>query len=540
MFAVFDVIRRVGIGMVPSETKILKLVRGGELLVSTLSRICQVVSLTATIQEQVEIPTLQAQVRVDEERALSQPISDNLLHVLVIVKRPLLALRYTLPDGQIRKTQMNFVPNTGCDVALENFRAAGLPIRDKDLPQVQSKRPQSSQSQPLSQELPGCTSADQATLPRSSQGVFPRSAQPLAQGATIGWRTSPGSIAFSAQPTKTDIRPTSTPGGMDQDGPSRPISLSSRSTLNAFGAPITITSVPTVAKLKTQSNLLPSPVFDGTYQPMKGFEIRPMSAPEQTQTQQEDINTPSLSQMLPPERTRTFAEKTTYQSAIDELTRGNALTTKTKAKRQSNTRIQPAKPRKSRAKDDTTTTPSDSLAPSSPSPASRVRVKAAASRGSARVASPELQETTLLSKPLALSNPSSLKRSMTDQSVHQPNKRQAQLGAEENVTEDLTRTAAAEGSPAAQPSEATDPLANIASHDLLDSIDNLMRKYHDLPVPTSSRRISKDELAEYAAQSEDESAKAIDNLICECIKDENFAKLMDDVEGAWKRIGLGL
>lgn len=34
MFAVFDVIRKIGIGMVVLEIKVLKIVRGGELLVS--------------------------------------------------------------------------------------------------------------------------------------------------------------------------------------------------------------------------------------------------------------------------------------------------------------------------------------------------------------------------------------------------------------------------------------------------------------------------------------------------------------------------
>ena len=37
MFAVFDVSRKVGIGMIVVETKVLKLVRGGELLVSRYS-----------------------------------------------------------------------------------------------------------------------------------------------------------------------------------------------------------------------------------------------------------------------------------------------------------------------------------------------------------------------------------------------------------------------------------------------------------------------------------------------------------------------
>lgn len=80
---------------------------------------------------------------------------------------------------------------------------------------------------------------------------------------------------------------------------------------------------------------------------------------------------------------------------------------------------------------------------------------------------------------------------------------------------------------------------NISNHDLLDTIDNFMRKYHDLPAPGPPPQTAKEHLAEYAAQSDEERAKAIENKICECLNDENFWKLMDDVEGSWKRIGLG-
>ena len=38
---------------------------------------------------------------MDRERAQSQSISDELLYVIMISKRPLLALRYRLPDGKV-------------------------------------------------------------------------------------------------------------------------------------------------------------------------------------------------------------------------------------------------------------------------------------------------------------------------------------------------------------------------------------------------------------------------------------------------------
>ena len=49
MFAVFDVIRKVGTSMFASEMKVLKLVRGGELLVSTFSRSRQLICPNPTI-----------------------------------------------------------------------------------------------------------------------------------------------------------------------------------------------------------------------------------------------------------------------------------------------------------------------------------------------------------------------------------------------------------------------------------------------------------------------------------------------------------
>ena len=442
---------------------------------------------------------------------------------------------------------MNFVPFSGCDVALESFRAAGLPIRDKDLPQVQSQRPQTSQSQPHSQERPGPSNVDHAARPQSAQSVFPDSAQPLSQGFIIGQEATYGSIPQCTQLARANIRPTSAPSGVKQDGPSRPISASTRSTLNAFGSPITITSLPTVCKPSTQPGLLPSPVFNGTYEPFGSFKIRPMSAPEQTQTQQEYTNTPPLSQMLPPERTLTFPEKTInpLPFSMDEAAsqdgpaQGKAAVLKIKAKRQTNPRAQPAKARKSRAKVQQTIT-SEPLAPSSPSLAFRVQEKVPVPGGPSRVASPELQAKPPVSEPLALPITNSCKRSLSDQRLNQPNKRQAQTRIEtvtEDVAEGLPRKAVTEQ---AQQPEATNPLINIANYALLESIDDLMRKYHDLPAPKSSSRTSKDYLADYAAQDQEDRVKALDNLICQCIRDESFVKLMEDVEGAWKRIGLGL
>lgn len=546
MFAVFDVIRKVGIDKVVSEIRILKFVRGGELLVSIFSHKPLPIehSLTSALKEQIEFPALQDQVRMDEHCALTQHISDNFLRVLVIVKRPLLALRYTLPDGQIRKTQMNFVPSPGCDVALENFRAAGFPIRDKDLLQLQDQRPQSAPSQHLSQERPGSLIV---ASPQLSQGAFPGSSQPPSQEGARVRKAGYTSIPSAVQPTKINARPMSAPGGVNQDEFSRPISASSRSTLDAFRSTSAVTTVPAVGQPRTQLGLLPSPNFNGTYEPFGSVEVRPMSAPEQTQTQRDYTDSLPISQMLPPERTLPFPEKKKHPFKIDDVASQEDVSqqkpaTKKIVRRQIESRAQPAKSRKSRATLGAKTNSSNPVAPSSPSPEPREKRKAPSSsappkaRAKATVPCPEAQVIPPSSEPPAPSS-KSRKRSLTDRSANQPNKRQAQTNTE---TPEALTIAVPEQPLLGQPPQATDLHSEIRNHDLLDTIDNFMRKYHDLPVPEPPLETEKEQLAEYLAQCDEERQRVIENMMLTYLEDDSLSKLMEDVEKVWKKMGMGL
>ena len=56
IFAVFDVIRKVEIGMVISEKKVLKLIRGSELLVSSFQRNLSPISSNVHHQGASRIP----------------------------------------------------------------------------------------------------------------------------------------------------------------------------------------------------------------------------------------------------------------------------------------------------------------------------------------------------------------------------------------------------------------------------------------------------------------------------------------------------
>lgn len=552
MFAVFDVIRNVGIDKVVSEIKVLKLVRGGEILVSVFSLMQLLIdySLTSTIKEQVEFPDLQDQVRMDEDRALSQKIPDPHLRVIVIVKRPLLALRYMLPDGQIRKTQMNFVPFSGCDVALETLRAAGLPIRNRDLPQLQDQRPQSAPSQSRSQKRPGSLNAGQVELSQSSQGAIPGSSQPFSQEIARVVDAGYTSILSALQPTKVDARPTSAPGGVNQDEFSRPISTSSKPSLDAFRSTSGVTTAPTVAKPGPRSGLLPSPVFNGKYEPFGSVEVRPTSAPEPTQTQRDYANSPTVSQMLPPERTLPFAEKKVHPFRREEVSSQEDTSEQRPApkmivKLRTKPRAQQAKSTKPRAKRRATNISSSQITPSSPSRESREKGKAPSSSAppKVRAKSTAFPDDVTPSVVQAIPQPSrSRKRSLTDGSVDQPNKRQAQSGDDttrDDSPEDLT-TADPEQPLPEQPTQGTDPRYIIRNQNLLDTIDNHIRKYHDLPAPKPPPQTAKEQLAEYAAQSEEDRARALDNMICACLEDDDFGTLMEDIEKAWKRIGMGL
>ncbi|KAL8913977.1 MAG: hypothetical protein Q9172_007187 [Xanthocarpia lactea] len=86
---------------------------------------------------------------------------------------------------------------------------------------------------------------------------------------------------------------------------------------------------------------------------------------------------------------------------------------------------------------------------------------------------------------------------------------------------------------------------DISPEEYMTRLDHWVRKYQDLPTPNPKRPTAlpastdKDQMAAYSAQTEEERLEALDNMICECLEDENFATLVADVEKSWKRIGLG-
>lgn len=70
-------------------------------------------------------------------------------------------------------------------------------------------------------------------------------------------------------------------------------------------------------------------------------------------------------------------------------------------------------------------------------------------------------------------------------------------------------------------------------------LDAWVREYQHLPAP-KPRDLIGGNLAAYAGKPRGERMAIIDDMICECLGDENFVKLLEDVDQSWRRIGLGM
>lgn len=82
----------------------------------------------------------------------------------------------------------------------------------------------------------------------------------------------------------------------------------------------------------------------------------------------------------------------------------------------------------------------------------------------------------------------------------------------------------------------------ITPAEFMTRLDAWVREYQDLPAPKPREIIAGDinNLAAYAVQPREERMAIIDDMICECLGDENFLRLLEDVDQSWRRIGLGM
>lgn len=273
-----------------------------------------------------------------------------------------------------------------------------------------------------------------------------------------------------------------------------------------------------------------------------------MSAPE-TQHERYVTDSVPLSQMLPPPRILPFPEKKVQPFRKEESDKEDTLEEVSAIKKpvaktgkQTKGRGKLAKGKAADQNIPAVPSSSDPLALSSstskPRATKSLVVKMSLGKDPSSSAPPKVSTikaatrstavtTGSVDPPDDISPPASHKRPMADVPESEANKRQAPPFDKPSA-----------GAPQVHPQQINPLLSNFAPDELLDSIENWVQKYNRLSAPAPPRT-AKDQLAGYAAQSEDERMHAIDNLICECLEDENFYQLVEDVEGAWKRIGLG-
>lgn len=261
-------------------------------------------------------------------------------------------------------------------------------------------------------------------------------------------------------------------------------------------------NVPMVFNSKMPSKLLVS----HPPEKLKFYDNRPAYAPPNTSAELCDAAPSSLSQMLPPRRVLPFPQKkpkpTTPEPEEDSPSPKEAV-----AAKDSNTLI--AKPRarrvKKRAKITSKVLNLPESADKSPMPKTKARPNAISPIS---LSSPKAPQTQITSK--INSNKTNKSVSTADPSASSPH--------------------------IAQP---TNRLDSVEPAEFMSRLDTWVRRYHDLPAPKPREAAGMNDLAAYAAQPKEDRLKVLDDMICECLEDENFVTLVTDVEESWRRIGLG-
>ncbi|KAL8671155.1 MAG: hypothetical protein Q9168_004332 [Polycauliona sp. 1 TL-2023] len=486
MLAVFEHVRKPGLGRAVSEKQVLRLVREGHLL------------------EEIDLENLSFQVRLDEEKFRSQQIQDADRYVVLVIKRPAVALRYQLPTGEVRRIQMNFRPDSGYDHAVNVFRAHGVPISDKNLSPPAS---QGSLTRPVS--LPLGNSNPYHYLP-SDLGIIPTfdracsfptsSSQPRLSGPQDSLhsptRLSSGHSSLLPDPnveeraTSSYVHSFSSSYGRDQS-PERPAT-----------APLTLTQLmPPKRKLPFAKDSGLQSEVEGAETPKKAFG-RPTSRAKAKQTKQP--SRPSSSRA----KAASASSKAKPTSALSKQGTGAEKSMIVRLKTRSESQ------------------------PTSTDPLSNVAMKPTTSTAKTTGTNPVLTE-------ISSNKPNTRSKSTTHPSLSNTNTilpssaKPATLSNIENVPPTNTSNNPATG------------IENLSPEEYMTRLDIWIRKYQDLPIPTPSSKsavpTSNDgnDLAVFAAQPEAERLSAIDEMICQCIDDPNFVVLCEDVEKSWKRIGLG-
>lgn len=282
------------------------------------------------------------------------------------------------------------------------------------------------------------------------------------------------------------------------------------------------TSFQSLAPLAAQPPcLLPSPnLMPPSIIPNESpYDVRLCSSAPETYSEPRETAAPTLSQMLPPKRILPFPPKKPKPATPEPETAASnlnqesiqdgicpAVTAKKKPTRARTTKAKASasNPRPPR----TAKLPANTNNSKRSEPASRTSTPKRTKR-SANIVSPI--------SPLIISPP---------EPAPLPSK--------------PARRASKPAHPAISNPIATNSLTAVEPAEFMSRLDSWVREYQHLPAPQPrDAAAAMEDLTAYAAQSKEERLAVIDEMICECLEDENFGKLVEDVDESWRRIGLG-
>ncbi|KAL8686298.1 MAG: hypothetical protein Q9218_007204 [Villophora microphyllina] len=411
---------------------------------------------------------------------------------------------------------MNFRPESGYDTTVKVLRALGLPINDKNVSTTASQGSNTQRvSSSSSQALPRYQAISEETQMKNE----------YTQGNGASYRAGLPDLGFIPSFSKPYPGPAS--------------SYRSSMTAEPGGFFDALESPNRSPPLADSAGLLPSPYLSERALTSYGYPALPSSAPA---TADRPATAPlTLTQLMPPRRELPFPEEP------DNITKKQRIGVKEPGVDGVNNGQKAAAKSKSRAK------PKPKAKEARPSlPKAKATVETTSEQQSSN-------DRSLASEPAAVplsSEPRTLRSSTTHVASSSP----PQQPAVNLVLTDGSpaETNAQKKSPAAaavnKPSTEKAPsilvqfskdLENISPEDYMSRLDQWVRKYQDLPAPspqpapTFISSTEKDQLAAYAAQPEEERLRVLDGMICEYLEDENFMKLIGDVEMSWRRIGLG-
>ena len=282
-----------------------------------------------------------------------------------------------------------------------------------------------------------------------------------------------------------------------------------------------------------------SPSLGPSYQTVKWTPCNskpPSSAPE-TYSVRSELPVASLSQMLPPKRTLPFPSKNTKITPSDPEV-ATAISSQVMAVEKS-TMVAATKKRTPRTK---ATQPKKAVAPK------RVRGRQAIVNHTATIPPSDLSENP--NKPETICVPASPEAPPSSRNVVSP----ISLSSPKQPTHDGSGATSPQSTQPRKRPKTTHPpqigthrnlFADVEPAEFMSRLDSWVREYHQTlpapkpPPPPPPLDTASDTLAHYAAQPKEDRMAAIDEMICKCLADPSFGKLVEDVEDSWKRIGLG-